>query len=202
MIAWPTGLWLGALVLATGAHAQQPVTPGQIAPYVDTIYPRPSLPPGPEPLDRLYPPPLLPHPIPDRSVPAPSPYPEGARPRRDQSLPQGFTMTIERPAREPGDGPLRRARDVGEQLAYCWTPPAEGSEATVRLAFDRRGRVLGEPRVTYLKAGQGTDRAAVRLSVDRALARCLPLRFTPDLGSAIAGRPFTIRFIARSGGRP
>lgn len=202
MIARLTGLWLGALACLAGAHAQQPVTPGQIAPYVDTIYPRPSLPPGPEPLDRLYPPPLRPAPLPDQSAPALAPYPDLTRPQPGASLPQGFTMTVEQPGRDPGDGPLARPRDVGERLAACWTAPADDSEATIRIAFDRRGHVLGEARVTYVKAGPGTDRAAVRESVDRAIARCVPLRFTPDLGSAIAGRPFTIRFIARSGGRP
>jgi hypothetical protein len=202
MIARLTGLGLGALVCLTGAHAQQPVTPGQIAPYVDTIYPRPSLPPEPEPLDRLYPPPLRPAPLPDRSVPAPLSPLDLARPPQGTSLPQGFTMTVQQPGPDAGDGPIARPRDVGERLAVCWTSPGDGSEATVRLAFDRRGHVLGEPRITYLKAGPGTSRTAVRESMERAIAECAPLRFTPDLGSAIAGRPFTIRFIARSGGRP
>jgi hypothetical protein len=202
MIARLTGLWLGALASLAGAHAQQPVTPGQIAPYVDTIFPRPSLPPGPEPLDQLYPPPLRPAPLPDRSVPVPPPYPELTGPRSSPLLPQGFTMTVPRSAHPTEAGPLRRGRDVGERLAACWSPPASGSEATVRVAFDRHGRLLGAVQVTYIKPVPGADRAAIRASVDRALEHCLPLQFTPDLGSAIAGRPFTIRLVAGDGDRP
>jgi hypothetical protein len=197
-----------AAVLAAGvAQAQQiPHTPGQIPPYVDPNNPPFQLPPGPsDPLDRLYPGPLRPDAVPDRQSPVGTPFQRGdAVPRVSppRSLPQGFTMTIRRDARSMAADALSRPRQVGEQLAACWEPPAPGSEVTIRVTFNRRGAVIGGPRVTYVKPGQGADRAAVTRSVRQAFARCAPLRFTADLGSAIAGRPFAFRLIAPDAARP
>lgn len=199
-----------ATALAAGAaQAQQiPHTPGQIPPYVDPNRPPFQLPPGPsDPLDRLYPGPLRPDPVPDKQAPVQTPFqrnetaaPPLTLPR--SGAPQSFTMTIERDGRSMVAGPLRRPRQVGEHLAACWRPPAPGSEVTVRVTFDRKGAVIGSPRVTYVKPGRGANRSAVTRSVDRAFARCLPLRFTADLGSAIAGRPFAFRLIAPGAARP
>ena len=94
---------------------------------------------------------------------------------------------------------IGRPRDIAEQLAECWSPPAPGEgetyEISLRLGFTRSGGVIGAPAVTYIKAGGG-DREALRRSILAAISACAPLRFTPDLGSAIAGRPFAIRFVA------
>lgn len=203
---------LAAVLAAGAAHAQQiPHTPGQIPPYVDPNNPPFQLPPGPgDPLDRLYPGPLRPDPVPDKQTPVQSPLQRNEAPvpgalapgapvpgaMRPRSVPQGFTMTIERAGRQMVSGALSRPRQIGEHLAACWTPPAPGSEVTVRVTFNRRGAVIGTPRVTYVKPGRGADRAAVTRSAERAFARCLPLRFTAELGSAIAGRPFAFRLIA------
>lgn len=111
-------------------------------------------------------------------------------------------MTIERAGLAMATDVLSRPRQVGEHLAACWQPPAPESEVSIRVAFSQKGAVIGTPRVTYVKPGAGVDRAAVTRSVDEAFARCLPLRFTADLGSAIAGRPFAFRFIAPGAARP
>jgi hypothetical protein len=96
---------------------------------------------------------------------------------------------------------LSTLNDVGEALRECWVPPpmAEGRpgmEITVLFSFNRAGEILGEPRFTYLTPGVST---AVRASYQRAVAatlkRCTPLKFTPELGGALAGRPFTMRFL-------
>ena len=177
---------------------------GQVAPYVDTIQPGFRLPPVPsDPLDRLYPPPAVPDPPPLRSKPIPPPYPGGTLgPGARRDYPQGFTMTLERPrngARAALAAPraIDRPRQIAERLARCWRPPPSrgSSEATIRLSFSRTGAVIGEPRVTYLSPGEGGDRAALRASILAAVERCAPLRFTEGLGSAISGRPFTIRFV-------
>ncbi|MDP2357601.1 MAG: hypothetical protein Q8M31_16280 [Beijerinckiaceae bacterium] len=195
---------LAALAVAGVASAQQiPHTPGQIPPYVDPNNPPFQLPPGPsDPLDRLYPGPLRPDPIPDTQTPVPAPYPRGQTPRPPSGVSQGYTMTINRAGIAMATGALSRPRQLGEHLAACWEPPAAGSEVSVRVSFSRSGEVIGSPRVTYVKPGQGVDRAAVVRSVQQAFARCLPLRFTADLGSAIAGRPFAFRFIAPGAARP
>ena len=100
MGARATGLFLAlAAILAAGAASAQqiPHTPGQIPPYVDPNFPPFQLPPGPtDPLDRLYPGPLRPDPIPDTQTPVGRQFPRGETPRPQNSLPQGFTMTIDR----------------------------------------------------------------------------------------------------------
>ena len=193
-----------AVTAAGSARAQQlPHTPGQIKPYIDPNNPPFQLPPGPsDPLDRLYPGPLRPDPVPDTQTPVPAPYPHGQTPRPAGAAPQRFIMTINRADVSILSGALARPREIGEHLAACWEPPAPASEISVRMVFNRRGAVIGTPRVTYVKPGKGADRAAVTGSLERAFARCLPLRFTADLGSAIAGRSFAFRFIAPGAARP
>ena len=68
---------------------------------------------------------------------------------------------------------------------------------TLRLSFRRDGSLFGRPRMTYVKAVGGADgEAALATSIFAALQACCPLRFTPALGAAIAGRTFLIRFVA------
>ena len=199
---------------ATTALAQA----GQIAPYVDTIQPPFRLPPPPsDPTsDGIYPPPARPEPVPQRSAPVGQPYPDGQiRPSPERLLPQGrretlprrepqgsssiprsFTMTFRDAEGRDDDARLTRPRQVGARLYACWRPPGRGAEGTLRLAFGRDGLVIGAPRITYAKAATGGTQAAARASLLAAVDRCSPMRFTPALGSAIAGRPFTIRFVA------
>ncbi len=67
-------------------------------------------------------------------------------------------------------------------------------EVTVRLSFNRAGVVIGEPRVTYIRAREQALRERIASSVFAAIKACTPLPFTPSLGAAIAGRMFVIRF--------
>ncbi len=94
------------------------------------------------------------------------------------------------------DAPLNVPRDVGRRIAACWRPPSEGDEITLKMGFRADGTLLGRPRITYLKASGGPDgKAALANSVLAAIGAC-PLRFTPALGAAIAGRVFTFHFVA------
>ena len=105
------------------------------------------------------------------------------------------------PADKPDAAPLDRLNEVPKRLAACWLPPrfeSENLEITVRLQFARDGNIIGRPRVTYVKAPDASTRDAMKVSLAAALARCTPLRFTPSLGGAIAGRPFAIRYILRT----
>ncbi len=87
--------------------------------------------------------------------------------------------------------------DVARSIAACWHPPREGDEITLRMSFRRDGSVFGKPRITYMKPVGGLDgEAALANSIYAAIAACSPLRFTPSLGAAIAGRTFLIRFVA------
>jgi hypothetical protein len=109
-------------------------------------------------------------------------------------------------AQQPGEGqqvaaPLNTIAEVFAALEACWIPPAleqarAGMQITVMLSFKRNGELLGKPRITYETPGASDDeRTSYRVAMAQALRRCTPLRFTDALGGALAGRPFTMRFI-------
>jgi hypothetical protein len=115
------------------------------------------------------------------------------------TLPEGINGIV-RPG--PGARPDRidRIRDVFLALRACWQPPRgdgfSGQELTIRLSFRRTGEVIGSPRITYYNAGGRRDeREAFTRAVRTAFERCTPLPFTARFGAAIAGRPFTFRFM-------
>ena len=96
---------------------------------------------------------------------------------------------------------LNTIKDMGTELQACWVPPPidqsrPGMQITVQMSFKRNGELLGQPRITFESAGASDDeRLAYRLAVAEMLKRCSPLPFTDALGNAVAGRPFTMRFI-------
>ena len=128
----------------------------------------------------------------------PNPHPELLHPVYPAPAPSGFVMDVVKTgAATDANETIRRPRDVAERLAACWTPPdGDGRrEITLRLQFAASGKTIGEPRISYVNAANGS-RDALASSIRGALAACLPLRFTGSLGAAIAGYPFAIRFIA------
>jgi hypothetical protein len=96
---------------------------------------------------------------------------------------------------------LNTLKDIGAALQGCWVPPPmdqsrPGMQITVQMSFRRNGELFGQPRITFESAGASDDeRLAYRIAVAQMLQRCAPLPFTEALGNAVAGRPFTIRFI-------
>ena len=95
---------------------------------------------------------------------------------------------------------LNTLEDVKRAIQKCWRwPPVNairtGMELTVRLSFKSDGEIFGA-RVTYQSPDVSDDE---RLLYYRALVltikRCSPLPLTPELGAAIAGRPFFFRFV-------
>jgi hypothetical protein len=88
-----------------------------------------------------------------------------------------------------------------DALRSCWIPPPEhtarpGMEMSVRLAFKRNGDVIAPPRVTYVSPNAPPSvRESYFNAIIAALDRCTPLRFSAELGGALAGRPIAIRFI-------
>ena len=100
-------------------------------------------------------------------------------------------------------GPQRRLNtleDIKRAIHKCWRwPPVNaiqtGMELTVRLSFKSDGEIFGA-RVTHQSRDVSDDE---RLLYYRALVqtikRCSPLPVTPELGAAIAGRPFFFRFV-------
>lgn len=99
-------------------------------------------------------------------------------------------------------GPADTLDALGRALTACFAAPAgsAGAEITVLVSLRRDGAVLGRPRITFSHLVGSV--AAQRDFVGAALASlkaCTPVAVTPGLGGAIAGRPFSIRFI---GGTP
>ena len=96
---------------------------------------------------------------------------------------------------------MNTLNELGDALKACWLPPPmeearPGMEITVLFSFNRAGEIFGEPRFTYITPGISTAvRAAYQRAVAATLKRCTPLKLTPGLAGALAGRPFTMRFI-------
>ena len=96
---------------------------------------------------------------------------------------------------------LDRVRDVFALLRTCWrlAPRSlaySGQELTVRMSFNRRGEVIGKPQITYYRPGADPNaRDAFVNSILTAFQRCAPLPFSEALAAAVAGRPFTFRFV-------
>lgn len=98
---------------------------------------------------------------------------------------------------------LENIRAVFAALLRCWAPPAKddsrpGAQFSVRVSFKRSGEILGKPRVTYVSPGLPENvRQAYSQAADATIERCTPLPFSRELGGALAGRPFAIRFVDR-----
>ncbi|HJE24393.1 MAG TPA: hypothetical protein K8W01_12115 [Methylorubrum populi] len=126
---------------------------------------------------------------------------EGIEPWR--TLPQTLRGTQHVPLRasEAGQPPADTLKALYPALAACWKVPEglgrfERAEITARLSLRRDGSVIGTPQITFAKT-PGDTRARdilVRATLD-AIARCTPVKVTPALGGAIAGRPLALRFI-------
>jgi hypothetical protein len=69
-------------------------------------------------------------------------------------------------------------------------------QVTVLFSFDTAGRTIAAPRLNYGPPGTpGATVEAYLKSVTTSLAACQPLKLTPALGDAIAGRPIMIRYV-------
>jgi hypothetical protein len=91
--------------------------------------------------------------------------------------------------------PANTLMDMRRAFAACvsQTPLATGSRVTIAFMMKRDGSIFGRPRITFARL-EGDSDAKARFVDDarRAVDACLPLRVTPALGNAIAGRIFTI----------
>lgn len=91
--------------------------------------------------------------------------------------------------------PANTLMDMRRAFAACLsqTPLAAGSRVTIAFMMKRDGSIFGRPRITFARL-EGDADAKARFVDDarRAVDACLPLRVTPALGGAIAGRIFTL----------
>jgi hypothetical protein len=91
--------------------------------------------------------------------------------------------------------PANSLRELGRQFSGCLakSPLRVGSQITIMFAVRRDGSAFGKPRVTYSRlTGDADQKRRFLAEVDEAIDSCLPLRVTPALGAAIAGRLFSV----------
>lgn len=91
--------------------------------------------------------------------------------------------------------PANTLQELRLQFSGCLakSPIVAGSQITIMFAVRRDGSAFGKPRVSYSHLeGDADDRQRFLAEVERAIDACLPLKVTPALGGAIAGRLFTV----------
>jgi hypothetical protein len=92
--------------------------------------------------------------------------------------------------------PANTLAELQRQFGACMAgkplgPP--GSRLTIMLTMKRDGSIFGKPRITFSHLeGDADQRRRFVDNAERAVEACLPLRITPALGQAIAGRPFFV----------
>lgn len=116
------------------------------------------------------------------------------------SLPQSFNGIIRPPSGEEIPKEVNTLNDIVRAMQACWRPAGvrhSGQSVTIRISFKRNGEVLGKPMITHYREGEpdAANREAFTQAVREALVRCSPMPFTDKLGAAVAGRPFTFRFV-------
>ena len=105
------------------------------------------------------------------------------------------------PKYQKPDHDLDNIGDLFAALRSCWTPPQpdsakEGMQMTVRFSFKRSGDLIGPPRMTFATAGVPSEvRETYFKAINDSIGACVPLKFTGNLGGALAGRPIAIRYV-------
>lgn len=117
------------------------------------------------------------------------------------SLPQQINGVVRSSAHPRRPERIERIGDVFTAVRACWAlsdrDAGSGQQVTLRLSFKRGGEVLGRPRITYARTSDDAEmRQRFTHSILAAFGRCAPLPFSPAFGAAVAGRPFTFRFVA------
>jgi hypothetical protein len=108
-------------------------------------------------------------------------------------------LPLAQPASAAPAGPADTLKGLFLQFHACLRLPAgmpEG-EITLRFSLRRDGALVGRPHISFARLPADPARRRVALdAVAGALDRCLPAQITQSLGSAVAGRPLTLRLIA------
>ncbi len=93
-------------------------------------------------------------------------------------------------------GPANTLVDLRHEFGACLADKAlgpPGSRVTIVFMLKRDGSIFGKPRISYSHLeGDPQTRARFLAEAERSVNSCLPLKVTPALGAAIAGRMFTI----------
>jgi hypothetical protein len=104
-------------------------------------------------------------------------------------------MLLASAARAEETPPANSLQELGRQFSSCLAKSSlrVGSQITIMFAVRRDGSAFGKPRVTYSRlTGDADQKRRFLAEVGQAIDSCLPLRVTPALGAAIAGRLFSV----------
>ena len=124
------------------------------------------------------------------------PYGENLQLTVESKPPEGDASKYQKP-----DHDLDNIGDLFAELRSCWTPPPaesakQGMQMTVRFSFKRSGDLIGPPRLTFATQGTPADvRDTYLKAINDSIGACVPLKFTGNLGGALAGRPIAIRYV-------
>jgi len=92
--------------------------------------------------------------------------------------------------------PANTLMDLRRQVAACLsrTPlGSAGSRVTIVFMTKRDGSIFGKPRISFSHLeGDAEQKRRFVDEAERAVDACMPLKVTPALGAAIAGRMFSI----------
>ena len=124
---------------------------------------------------------------------------------------QGTLLLIEIRATNPQPvrptGPVNDLQEFMAAWAGCRRPPpVDQSRApldlTFQVSFKRSGELFGKPRaISFSARGDAGGAAALLSAVAEAVDRCSQMPFTDQMGGAVAGRPFRVRFLDRRDSR-
>ncbi len=100
--------------------------------------------------------------------------------------------------------PANTLKDLRRHFASCLAEgsPSPGSQITIVFALRRDGTAFGKPRISYSRLDRDSDRQQRFLTeTAKAIDSCLPLKLTPALGRALAGRLFSVTISSPNPGR-
>jgi hypothetical protein len=92
--------------------------------------------------------------------------------------------------------PANTIREMFQELNQCMAGVrlAKGTDVTVLFSLNRRGGLIGKPRITYGHwTGDDADKKASAASIAQGFDQCLPVNISDALGAAIAGQLLTYR---------
>jgi hypothetical protein len=96
------------------------------------------------------------------------------------------------------DKPVASVKELEAHFATCFQAPCgeEESQATFHFALGRDGKLLGEPRIAWLKFKGSSRENRNRLTGEflDAFKQCIPVTLSETLAETIPGRTFFLRF--------
>jgi hypothetical protein len=86
--------------------------------------------------------------------------------------------------------PANTLKEMYAQLNRCVSVhlPQAGTDVTLQFMLNRRGGLIGKPRLNHALWPKNSDPRDAAAAVASDFDRCLPLDITDALGGAIAGR--------------